>query len=222
MSRAGRRRAGRRPRRSVAAAGLAAGGGVRGALRPDVERDPDHLVPLALEQGGRDRGIDAPAHRHYDPSHTFLWFSDSLSRVYYIRSQCPTPEVPCPTLVARSPTWGGPTDGGVAAARISGACGRLSMRCPSCKSEELRVLETRDLEDAIRRRRECAVCGRRFTTFERIDALRLYVVKRDGRRGSRSTGPRCRAGCASPARSAPSPWSRSRPWRTPWSGTWWS
>jgi transcriptional repressor NrdR len=56
------------------------------------------------------------------------------------------------------------------------------MRCPSCKSEELRVLETRDLEDAIRRRRECAVCGRRFTTFERIDALRLYVVKRDGRR----------------------------------------
>jgi transcriptional repressor NrdR len=56
------------------------------------------------------------------------------------------------------------------------------MRCPTCKSEDLRVLETRDLDEAIRRRRECAVCGRRFTTFERIDVLRLYVVKRDGRR----------------------------------------
>jgi transcriptional repressor NrdR len=56
------------------------------------------------------------------------------------------------------------------------------VRCPTCKSDDLRVLETRDLDDAIRRRRECAVCGRRFTTFERIDALRLYVVKRDGRR----------------------------------------
>ncbi|HVG96233.1 MAG TPA: transcriptional regulator NrdR [Chloroflexota bacterium] len=56
------------------------------------------------------------------------------------------------------------------------------MRCPTCKSEDLRVLETRDLDEAIRRRRECAVCGRRFTTFERIDVLRLYVLKRDGRR----------------------------------------
>jgi transcriptional repressor NrdR len=56
------------------------------------------------------------------------------------------------------------------------------VRCPTCKSDDLRVLETRDLDDAIRRRRECAVCGRRFTTFERIDALRLFVVKRDGRR----------------------------------------
>jgi transcriptional repressor NrdR len=56
------------------------------------------------------------------------------------------------------------------------------VRCPTCKSDDLRVLETRDLDDAIRRRRECAVCGRRFTTFERVDALRLFVVKRDGRR----------------------------------------
>ena len=45
------------------------------------------------------------------------------------------------------------------------------MRCPGCKGEDLRVLETRDLDDAIRRRRECGGCGRRFTTFERVEAL---------------------------------------------------
>ena len=56
------------------------------------------------------------------------------------------------------------------------------MRCPTCKSEDLRVLETRDLEEAIRRRSECAVCGRRFTTFERVQLRELVVVKRSGRR----------------------------------------
>src|SRR5262249_4852160 len=45
-----------------------------------------------------------------------------------------------------------------------------------------RVLETRDLDAAIRRRRECTTCGRRFTTFERVESGPLYVVKRDGRR----------------------------------------
>lgn len=45
------------------------------------------------------------------------------------------------------------------------------MRCPTCKSEDLRVLETRDLDDAIRRRRECGACARRFTTFERAESL---------------------------------------------------
>lgn len=56
------------------------------------------------------------------------------------------------------------------------------MRCPRCTSEDLRVLETRDRDQVIRRRRECAACGRRFTTTERIDAVALLVVKRDGRR----------------------------------------
>ena len=56
------------------------------------------------------------------------------------------------------------------------------MRCPACRGEDLRVLETRDLDAAIRRRRECAACGRRFTTFERVESGPLYVVKRDGRR----------------------------------------
>ena len=45
------------------------------------------------------------------------------------------------------------------------------MRCPACKSEDLRVLETRDLDEAIRRRRECGACGHRFTTLERSEAL---------------------------------------------------
>lgn len=45
------------------------------------------------------------------------------------------------------------------------------MRCPVCKGEDLRVLETRDLDDAIRRRRECGGCTHRFTTFERADAM---------------------------------------------------
>jgi transcriptional repressor NrdR len=56
------------------------------------------------------------------------------------------------------------------------------MRCPACKSDDLRVLETRDLDDAIRRRRECAVCGQRFSTTERINVMTIHVVKRDGRR----------------------------------------
>jgi transcriptional repressor NrdR len=56
------------------------------------------------------------------------------------------------------------------------------MRCPRCNSEDLRVLETRDRDQVIRRRRECAACGHRFTTTERIDAVALLVVKRDGRR----------------------------------------
>jgi transcriptional repressor NrdR len=56
------------------------------------------------------------------------------------------------------------------------------VRCPACKSDDLRVLETRELDDAIRRRRECATCGTRFSTTERVDAATLWVVKRDGRR----------------------------------------
>jgi transcriptional repressor NrdR len=57
------------------------------------------------------------------------------------------------------------------------------MDCPHCQSPT-RVLESRHAEDgrAVRRRRECASCGERFTTFERISVERLYVRKRDGRR----------------------------------------
>jgi transcriptional repressor NrdR len=56
------------------------------------------------------------------------------------------------------------------------------MRCPQCGERETRVVDSRDLDDAatIRRRRECAACSARFTTYERVEAARLIVVKRDG------------------------------------------
>jgi transcriptional repressor NrdR len=58
------------------------------------------------------------------------------------------------------------------------------MRCPHCQHEESKVLDSRPVEEgaAIRRRRECLACGRRFTTYERVDPIPLMVVKRDGRR----------------------------------------
>lgn len=58
------------------------------------------------------------------------------------------------------------------------------MRCPFCKHEDTKVLDSRPAEDGwvIRRRRECTRCGRRFTTYERIDEVPLMVVKKDGRR----------------------------------------
>ena len=57
------------------------------------------------------------------------------------------------------------------------------MRCPFCTSEESKVVDSRDSEagDAIRRRRECLVCERRYTTYERIEEVPLVVIKSDGR-----------------------------------------
>lgn len=58
------------------------------------------------------------------------------------------------------------------------------MRCPFCKSIEDRVVDSRLAEEggAIRRRRECASCGRRYTTFERAETVGLKVGKRSGER----------------------------------------
>jgi transcriptional repressor NrdR len=58
------------------------------------------------------------------------------------------------------------------------------MRCPYCGNDEQKVLDSRPMSelDAIRRRRECSGCGRRFTTFERAERPRLFVVKRNGGR----------------------------------------
>jgi len=58
------------------------------------------------------------------------------------------------------------------------------MRCPHCGERETRVVDSRDLDDSatIRRRRECNACATRFTTYERIEAARLVIVKRDGTR----------------------------------------
>ncbi len=58
------------------------------------------------------------------------------------------------------------------------------MRCPQCGTRDTRVVDSRDLDEAttIRRRRECPSCTTRFTTYERVEAARLIVVKRDGTR----------------------------------------
>jgi len=59
-----------------------------------------------------------------------------------------------------------------------------SMRCRSCDTEDTRVVDSRAADDgkAIRRRRACASCGARFTTFERFEHAELHVIKRDGRK----------------------------------------
>lgn len=58
------------------------------------------------------------------------------------------------------------------------------MRCPYCGHLEDKVVDSREAKDgdAIRRRRECLECGRRFTSYERIDEIPYMVVKKDGRR----------------------------------------
>jgi transcriptional repressor NrdR len=58
------------------------------------------------------------------------------------------------------------------------------MRCPFCGHIEDKVVDSREAKDgdAIRRRRECLECGRRFTSYERIDEIPYMVVKKDGRR----------------------------------------
>ncbi len=58
------------------------------------------------------------------------------------------------------------------------------VRCPWCSADDDRVVDSRLAEEgvAIRRRRECLGCGRRFTTFERVEEQPLWVVKRSGQR----------------------------------------
>ncbi len=57
------------------------------------------------------------------------------------------------------------------------------MRCPYCDNEGTKVTDSRDSSrDTIRRRRECLNCGERFTTYEYIEPVELYVVKKDGHR----------------------------------------
>jgi len=56
------------------------------------------------------------------------------------------------------------------------------MNCPYCNSNDSRVVDTREVTDGIRRRRECNACKQRFTTYERVASINLLIVKRDGRR----------------------------------------
>ena len=59
-----------------------------------------------------------------------------------------------------------------------------AMKCPFCAFENDKVVDSRESKeaDSIRRRRECLKCGKRFTTYERIDEIPYMVVKKDGRR----------------------------------------
>ncbi len=58
------------------------------------------------------------------------------------------------------------------------------MRCPFCQHNDSRVIDSRTSDDdsVVRRRRECPECARRFTTYERPTEVRVFVIKKDGRR----------------------------------------
>jgi len=55
------------------------------------------------------------------------------------------------------------------------------LKCPYCSGEESKVVDSRSTEDnvAIRRRRECLSCNRRYTTYEKIEDISIFVIKRD-------------------------------------------
>ena len=65
---------------------------------------------------------------------------------------------------------------------LAAGCTVTTVRCPFCRENDDKVVDSRAGEEgaAIRRRRECLACGRRFTTYERIDEHGLVVRKRDG------------------------------------------
>ena len=58
------------------------------------------------------------------------------------------------------------------------------MMCPFCKKDKDRVIDSRSSNAgrSVRRRRECFACSRRFTTYEQVEEITLYVIKKDGRR----------------------------------------
>jgi transcriptional repressor NrdR len=57
------------------------------------------------------------------------------------------------------------------------------MKCPYCSNKETDVIDSRDTDDltSIRRRRECSRCGKRFTTYEKMEDLGMIIIKKDGR-----------------------------------------
>ncbi len=60
----------------------------------------------------------------------------------------------------------------------------ITIKCPYCNDEETKVVDKRETSefDVTRRRRECLDCGKRFTTYERVEGIELYIIKKDGRR----------------------------------------
>lgn len=60
------------------------------------------------------------------------------------------------------------------------------MKCPFCSSDDTRVIDSRPADDntSIRRRRQCEACGKRFTTYEKLETMPLMVIKKDNSRES--------------------------------------
>ena len=56
------------------------------------------------------------------------------------------------------------------------------MKCPFCGEEDTRVIDSRPADNAIRRRRQCESCGKRFTTYEKIETIPLMIIKKDNTR----------------------------------------
>jgi len=56
------------------------------------------------------------------------------------------------------------------------------MKCPYCGYSDSKVIDSRDINDGIRRRRQCLSCSARFTTYERLQPVSLFVIKKDERR----------------------------------------
>ena len=54
------------------------------------------------------------------------------------------------------------------------------MKCPFCNAEDTKVIDSRPADNTIRRRRQCEKCGKRFTTYERVEVIPLMVIKKDG------------------------------------------
>ena len=56
------------------------------------------------------------------------------------------------------------------------------MKCPFCNYSESKVIDSRESDDLTRRRRECLSCEKRFTTYERVETVQMYIIKKDGSR----------------------------------------
>lgn len=64
------------------------------------------------------------------------------------------------------------------------------MKCPYCSNPDTRVIDSRPAEDgnSIRRRRSCDVCGKRFTTYEKVETIPLIIIKKDNNREQYNRG----------------------------------
>jgi transcriptional repressor NrdR len=56
------------------------------------------------------------------------------------------------------------------------------VNCPNCGRQESRVIDSRSVDEGVRRRRRCLACNTRFTTYERVQPHDIFVIKKDGRR----------------------------------------